>query len=506
MIEPVVELAASNAIISAALALVATVVHRHGRYPSVAHLLWVVVLVKAITPPLLVLPAPWAGSDPTLPTGSALTAGGGVATFTGLAPPLPVADVQPAEAGAAALLAVWLIGSATVLLASLRRIRRFGRLLRDSSMTAVPELEEQAASVAHELGLRSAPPLVLTHARISPMTWWTRGRIRLVLPLALLERAEPLELRWVLAHELAHVRRRDHLVRWIEWLATVAMWWNPVVWWARRNLRLAEEDACDALVLRQVRGAPKTYARTLLRVVEILARPMRPTPAVATGIDAARSLEHRLSMIVSRRASRTTPAPLLAGLSIVIVTAMTFSLGSPSNERTESATTLTAGDVPTEVADAAEAALPVTQPAPLRYVTVSASSSDDTTSTANTYRGTAGPDSYRGSGASETISGFGGADTLAGGPGRDAIAGGAGNDALSGGAGADEIRGGAGADVIGGGAGRDEIHGGAGDDLVRAWADGTPDRIDCGVGVDRAIVDRTDSTRRCEVVIVRDPS
>lgn len=503
MIEPVVELAASNLIFSAVLALLATGVHRHGRYPSVAHLLWVVVLIKAITPPLLVLPAPWTGSGTTVSPGGALTAGDGLATLTPVAPPLPAMVVPPGEAGTSALLAIWLIGSAAVLLASLRRIRRFGRLLRDSSTAPAPELTTLAATVAHELGLRSTPPLVLTHARISPMTWWTRGSIRLVLPVALLERADQRELRWVLAHELAHVRRRDHLVRWIEWLATVAMWWNPVVWWARRNLRLAEEDACDALVLRRMRGAPKAYARTLLSVVEILAQPMGPTPAMATGIDAARSLEHRLSMIVAGGASRTTPAPLVAGLSIVVVTAMALSLGSQPLEQTQSASGSVAGDATTSVGGAAEA---VPQTAPPRYAVVSATLAEDTATALDTYRGTAGPDNYRGTGASETISGLGGADTLAGGPGHDAIAGGAGNDALSGGAGDDEIRGGAGADVIGGGAGRDEIHGGAGDDVVRAWTDGTPDRIDCGVGVDRAVVDPTDSTRRCEIVIVRDPS
>ena len=54
---------------------------------------------------------------------------------------------------------------------------------------------------------------------------------------------------WIVAHELAHVRRRDYLVRWVEWLACVCFWWNPVVWWAQRNLRAMEEICCDDLVL-----------------------------------------------------------------------------------------------------------------------------------------------------------------------------------------------------------------------------------------------------------------
>jgi Zn-dependent protease with chaperone function len=31
-----------------------------------------------------------------------------------------------------------------------------------------------------------------------------------------------LSLRWILAHELGHIKRKDHLVRWLEWLALVA--------------------------------------------------------------------------------------------------------------------------------------------------------------------------------------------------------------------------------------------------------------------------------------------
>ena len=122
------------------------------------------------------------------------------------------------------------------------------------------------------------------------------------------------ELRWVLAHELAHIKRRDHLVRWLEWLACVAFWWNPVVWWARRNLRLDEEDACDAFVLEHIDGQPRSYARTLLAAVEVMAQPGARAPSLATGIDAAESLERRLkNMIVSPVQQRPAPRRLLAG-------------------------------------------------------------------------------------------------------------------------------------------------------------------------------------------------
>ncbi len=82
------------------------------------------------------------------------------------------------------------------------------------------------------------------------------------------------QFQWILAHELAHVRRRDYMVRWLEWLACVCFWWNPMVWWARHHLRVNEELCCDALVVSSLKPRPHTYADSLLTAVECLACPV----------------------------------------------------------------------------------------------------------------------------------------------------------------------------------------------------------------------------------------
>ena len=50
------QVALSNLLFASVLAGLAYLIHRSGRHPGLAHGLWVVVLVKAITPPLLLLP------------------------------------------------------------------------------------------------------------------------------------------------------------------------------------------------------------------------------------------------------------------------------------------------------------------------------------------------------------------------------------------------------------------------------------------------------------------
>ena len=355
--------------------------------------------------------------------------------------------------------------------------------------------------------------------------------MRVVLPEALRHQVDETQLRWILAHELAHIKRRDHLVRWLEWLASVAFWWNPVVWWSRKNLRRDEEDACDALVLEHLQGQPRAYARTLLTVVEVMAAPNAATPTLATGIDAARSLEHRLTRIVSAKPSHATPRAVTVGSVVAALMLMTVGVNAEA-EPAKAVSPPEPGVAP--VADMTVPAAPAfdrADPAPVMGLSsgatfggtptllVSAVMAED-----GNYVGTAGADTVTGTADDESFKGYAGADTIGGGPGRDTIDGGdgadtirggdgadtlnggRGRDTIGGGAGADTINGGAGADIIQGGAGRDTVAAGAGDDIVRVWADGMPDRVDCGDGNDRAIIGSSDTATGCETVVVRDPA
>ncbi|MFV2065187.1 MAG: M56 family metallopeptidase, partial [Chloroflexota bacterium] len=320
MTDLLVELAVSNLLISAAMAAAAYAVHRQGRYPGLAHLLWVLVLLKAITPPLLTLPI-----IPGIGAGSAVVgevvAGPSAARLSAL----ESIGAGIAANGVTTMLLVWALGSLLVLAASLLHIYRFDRLLRHTSVKAPVHVQAVASGIARELGLRSAPVIFTSDARLSPMTWWLGRHVRVVIPAALESAIGPGQLHWVLAHELAHIKRRDYLVRWLEWLACVAFWWNPVVWWSRRNLRLDEEISCDALVLDQLGAPPRSYAEALLTVMEFLSRGTDRRPAVATGIDAGGTLERRFTSIIS--GSRVGKAPRWLAFGLTGTALMVMSVG-----------------------------------------------------------------------------------------------------------------------------------------------------------------------------------
>jgi len=254
-------------------------------------------------------------------------------------------------------------------------------------------------------------------------------------------------------------------------------------------------------------------------------------PALATGLDAARSLEHRLTRIVSPTRVGRAPRAVATGSVAVALLLVTVGVGvgeataarppSGGEPATAPHSAPLPGRLPVDVAPPVPRTVPGVESfgaARTTTLQVSADIAED-----GTFVGTSGADTVSGTEADESFKGYAGGDTIGGGPGRDTIDagdgadtvrggagadtlnGGHGRDTIGGGAGADIINGGAGDDVIQGGAGRDTVSAGPGDDIVRVWADGSPDVVDCGGGEDKAVIDSTDEATRCETVVVREP-
>ena len=127
----------------------------------------------------------------------------------------------------------------------------------------------------------------------SPFTYtWVRPVI--LLPSTLCDGGEPGALRYVLAHEWSHVERRDAWAWNLACLAGLVLFYQPLFWWLRRQLRLCQDYLADARAAAA--GSAEDYAAFLVR----LARVRRSGPAVpALGIGDRRSnLYRRVIMLV----------------------------------------------------------------------------------------------------------------------------------------------------------------------------------------------------------------
>ena len=102
----------------------------------------------------------------------------------------------------------------------------------------------------------------------------------------LLERLDRDELQGVIAHELAHIRRNDHIVNLVQRLIEALLFFHPAVWFVSCRVRIERERSCDDLVLASG-GEPLPYAASLLAAAEFGRRSAvekEADPAVALSV------------------------------------------------------------------------------------------------------------------------------------------------------------------------------------------------------------------------------
>ena len=98
-------------------------------------------------------------------------------------------------------------------------------------------------------------------------------RRHVVVPLELLAPERQSDLELALAHELAHIKRRDLNWNWLPTLARVLFFFNPLVWVTGRELGIAQEMACDEMAVHATRAGVARYGRVLLTMIRPNQRP-----------------------------------------------------------------------------------------------------------------------------------------------------------------------------------------------------------------------------------------
>ncbi|MBI4877522.1 MAG: M48 family metalloprotease [Acidobacteria bacterium] len=145
------------------------------------------------------------------------------------------------------------------------------RLVRLAGPPLPARWQEVARSLAAKMRVRKRFRL-LESARVPgpALVGWLRPAI--LVPAGALCGLSAAQLEAVLAHELAHLARRDALVNLLVSFAEVALFYHPAAWWIGSRIRREREHCCDDLAVA-VCGSAHLYAGALLRLEE--ARPAR---------------------------------------------------------------------------------------------------------------------------------------------------------------------------------------------------------------------------------------
>jgi len=321
-----------NALVATALAVVVWVtgiIPTLRRRPGLRHGLWIVVLLKLVTPPLFEMPIlpGWLVANPApmlhpkaIPLDN-LPAIGSVAAgdLRPVLPPMAARNTAGSDwLSIAALVSGF--GTLTVLTFATCQIWRLRRALRGGA-TNDERLGRIGGMAADRMGLAVVPTVCVVAANVSPLLWVRRSGPLIVLPRRLVAQFTDEQLVCVMSHEIAHYLRRDHWTNLLSLMVAAICWWNPIAWWARRELRMAQEACCDALVISRAVASRRKYAETLFQALEFIQAERPLLPALANGFGGKSSTERRFEMIVNPRVSHRLSwrnyALLIAALAVL---------------------------------------------------------------------------------------------------------------------------------------------------------------------------------------------
>lgn len=237
----------------------------------------------------------------------------------------PAVGVQASSAGSlvthieepfwlGALVKVWLLG---VILLSIRCAGGWivaQRLKRWKTTPAGAAVEHLTNRLRARLELKRVIRVYVSEAAEVPaVIGWIRPVI--LLPVSALTGLTPEQIEFLLAHELAHVRRHDYLVNLFQTGVETILFYHPGVWWVSRQIRAEREHCCDDLAVLAC-GDPVEYAKTLAKLEGLRTRPLQPAMAADGG-----SLLSRIQRLGGRERPRrfTASAWIGALLPVVVV-------------------------------------------------------------------------------------------------------------------------------------------------------------------------------------------
>lgn len=214
---------------------------------------------------------------------------------------------------------IFLIWSLGVILFSLRMAlgyHQLSRLRREVQAIELPGILRQFNDLVNRSGIRKKIALASSLRVDIPVTL---GHLKpvILLPIGLINHLSPEETKAILAHEIAHIMRRDYLQNVLISSMEILFFYHPSVWWFSATIKTIREQCCDDLAL-ELGAEPIALSKALIRLEE-----QATAPTFALAFAHKNQLLHRVQRLFNNpirneyRMSRGQAPLLVCGLALV---------------------------------------------------------------------------------------------------------------------------------------------------------------------------------------------
>ena len=300
--------------------------HRRNRAQT-RYLLWLATSIKFLVPfgALVALGgwSEWRPSVPVPPFELVTTLETLSQPFTGAAP-MTVATPLPAStavvSGSGLLMGAWALGTLAMLALWSVRWRRVAGIVATARPIVDGREFEHLRHLERAMNRKRPLAILSTSSWMEPAVFGIFRPV-LVWPSKIDGRLSDSQSAAIIAHEVAHVRRRDNLWAAIHQLVQSLFWFHPLLWWLSARLIDERERACDEEVVR-LGSQPAVYAESLLRTCEFC---VDSSPVCAAGVTGS-DLKRRIERIMRNEAGVTLTAWRRFGLAAAACAAIALPL------------------------------------------------------------------------------------------------------------------------------------------------------------------------------------
>ena len=216
------------------------------------------------------------------------------------------------------LLGIWIVGILTMIILVIKSSLRLHTLEKSALPLQNQEVRRLYHRCLEEMGIHRDIPVYSTAFLKSPIIV---GLLKpcIYLPIHLISDYDETDMRYMLLHELQHYKHHDAIANYLMNLAGVVYWFNPLVWYALKEMRNDREVACDTSVLKMLEeDAYEDYGNTLINFAEKVS--LTPFPFAAGLGGNMKQMKRRIINIASYE--KPTFMKRLKGMTAFMLTAV----------------------------------------------------------------------------------------------------------------------------------------------------------------------------------------
>lgn len=219
---------------------------------------------------------------------------------------------------------IWAMGVALFILKLLGGISYCYYLRSRLNFPADEYWIETLDALKNKVGVKQSIELVESALTRTPMVVGIMKPM-ILFPIGAINRLSPTEVEAILAHEIAHVLRKDYIFNIIQSVIEALFYFHPAVWWISSIIRNERENCCDDVAI-EICGSSMNYAKALVTVQEMAYYPMYQ-PALAFAGNRKNQLLFRVQRILNQPQNKTNVMEKLIATCLLVVMMVGLSFG-----------------------------------------------------------------------------------------------------------------------------------------------------------------------------------